>query len=83
MTSSCVLLALCLINQGLTLCFLWEGKAKGMETNETELLLYQTYVFLPVCLTLSPGTPQLYVSLPTSCNEPLPVLAWEDNSVGS
>lgn len=45
MTSSCVLLALCLINQGLTLCFLSEGKAEGVETNETELLLCQTCTF--------------------------------------
>lgn len=53
-----------------------------METNETELLLCQAYVFVTVHLTLSLGTPQLYKSLPTSCNKSLPVLAWEGEFSG-
>lgn len=83
MTSSCALLMLCWINQGLALCSLQEGKAKGVETNESELLLCQAYVFVTVHLNLCPGTPQLYKSLHTSCNKPPPLLAWEGNSVGS
>lgn len=38
MTSSCVLLVFCRIYQGLALCSSWEGKAKGVDTNESELL---------------------------------------------
>lgn len=61
----------------------WEGKAKGVEIHETELLLCQLCILITGHLTLAQGTHSSVGLCPPSATNHFPVLAWEKNLVGS